>query len=64
MTKIEISKEETINGQWKWRVINADGSFWTDSEKGNLWAVSSEGERTLEDMRKALQVLSNAVAKG
>jgi hypothetical protein len=64
MLKIEISKEESINGRWKWRVVDGDGSSWNNSEKGLAWIASGEGERTINEIEKTLQILSDAVAKG
>ena len=61
MTKIEINKEESINGQVKWRVYDKNGGLWCDSLKGELWRASSEGVETMSLIHKALQVLSNAI---
>lgn len=60
--KIEICKEESINGRWKWRVLEEDGTFWNESKKGITWIASQEGVQAMEEIRNALQILSNAIA--
>ena len=62
MIKIEICKEESINGKWRWRITDKDGSYWANSKKGIAWRASSEGFNTIEDIRKSLDTISRAVA--
>ncbi len=62
MTKIEIVKEESINGQWKWRAITADGKYWNDSTRGQLWRGSKEGIQATEEIENALDAISKAMA--
>ncbi len=62
--KIEISKEESINGRWKWRVLDKDGVSWNNSQNGLVWSASPEGIQTIEEIEKALNTISGAIMRG